>query len=180
MILHGLMGPPKYSCLTAMHHAKFLWSSSPGTSLPRGPLRTGRATFAASGSSRPTGQELANRTGSSNGGAPSAALGVDETVGGGFARRSRDSLASHRAGDALLLPCESSVGVTTGIVEEQRAARCAQSLLGSQDPERATGERRRVSSTSPGPVVGQGGSSGDALPGTIWWRTILVQANCSR
>ena len=76
---------------------------------------------------------------------PPCALGVDETVGGGFAWRAGDPLTGHRTGEAALLPVERSVSVTSGVMEDQRAADSAQPSLRQKGPEGATGERRPAS-----------------------------------
>ena len=81
---------------------------------------------------------------------PPCALGVDETVGGGFARLAGDPLAGHRTGEAALLPLERSVSVTSGVIEEQRAADRAQTSLGPKGPDGATGERRAAEADDDG------------------------------
>ena len=130
-------------------------SGSPEALLPRGPLRTGRATFTASGSSSPDGVKLTCWFRGRGDETPPGTLGVNETERGGFARWSGDPLAGHLLGDRALVPCGPSVEVTVG-AEERRGAQRTQPVLGAQNAQRRARERWRLSPTAPGPVLGQG------------------------
>ena len=120
------------------------------------------------------------------GGVPPLAVGVNETDGTsdvplsrdrGDRAVSRDRLADDRS---QCSHCVWALWLVVGVQQEVPAERAAAGL-GLEKPQAERVQRQGCSCVAAfGPVVGQGGSSGDDVPATIWCRTIFVQANLRR
>jgi hypothetical protein len=138
-------------------------SGRPSALLRSAPLRTGRAAFTASGSSKPIGVACGQKcrvTAVAAGGVPAVAVGVCETVFG-FVRRAvapRGDVNDRLAGGGLpLLPLAWGLWrVLCG--QEPGPAERAASVLGLIEAPAGSADRWGWRLCSPfGPVVGEGG-----------------------